>query len=171
MNGIEVWIVIEDAPRYSVSSWGRVRNDHTGRILKPGTNPDGYSTVVLARDGQQPTPKKIHRLVAIAFFDNKDLSLQVNHDNGVKDFNHVSNLEWNTQSENQRHAYRNGLNTPSGGIAKTAVRIIETGEIFESQHACARAIQGSQSNVNACLNGRIRSYKGYTFEYVGHHGD
>ena len=39
---IEQWRLINDYDNYEVSSHGRVRNNNTGRILKPGINSSGY---------------------------------------------------------------------------------------------------------------------------------
>lgn len=90
------------------------------------------------------------------------------------------NLERCTKSENMRHAYKKGLckphasygmlgkKNPNAGIKKRAVRIIETGQVFESQSACERYLFGenSKSHINDCLRGRQKSVGGYHFEYV-----
>lgn len=46
------------------------------------------------------------------------------------------------------------------------VRIVETGEEFQSLSACARHIDGHVENIYKCLSGRLRKHRGYTFEYV-----
>lgn len=51
----------------------------------------------------------IHRLVAIHFIENENNLPQVNHKDGNKLNNHVSNLEWVTASENTYHAHKSGL--------------------------------------------------------------
>ena len=55
--------------------------------------------------------KYVHRIVATHFIPNPDNKPTVNHKDGDKLNNHVSNLEWMTHSENNRHAWDIGLNS------------------------------------------------------------
>ena len=93
---------------YQVSDLGRVRSRYSGewRVLRPGTNSVGYSTVSLHNNKKQNTIK-VHRLVASAFIPNDDESkTQINHINEVKTDNRVTNLEWCDRSYNMSY---NGL--------------------------------------------------------------
>lgn len=80
---------------YSVSEYGDVRNDNTGKILKPFVNNCGYKII-------QFSDKKIlvHRLVAEAFIDNPDSLPIVEHIDDNPHNNHYSNLMWSTQKAN-----------------------------------------------------------------------
>ena len=104
----EEWRIIPFDHNYMVSNLGRVRSYrvHTGRakMLKPTKHRQGY--VVLRLTEHQYL---VHRLVAAAFIPNPEGKKTVNHLNGVKDDNRVENLEWATQSENNKHAFRTGL--------------------------------------------------------------
>jgi hypothetical protein len=116
---IESWKHVEGYEGiYAVSNLGRVRNEQTGKVLKPGTHPKGYHQVNLYADGKSKK-HKVHRLVAIAFVVNADPERrdQVDHIDGVRVHNIASNLRWVTHSENRRNARgissRNGSPTSS----------------------------------------------------------
>ena len=99
----EIWHRCEvPYTRYEVSNLGRVRNAHTGQIMKFRLNRCGYLTLDLYYKGERKY-KLVHRLVATAFVPGWREGLEVNHKNGVKTDNRAENLEWVTQSENMRH--------------------------------------------------------------------
>ena len=113
---------------YEVSSTGIVRSkDRTtsdgrkikGRELKHTKNSAGYKVVTLANDGFRYS-LVIHKLVAITYgiiYHNEHSidELVINHIDGDKTNNSVSNLEACTQSENVLHAYRTGLKQNQSG--------------------------------------------------------
>jgi hypothetical protein len=95
------WQKIIENDTYSVSDSGQVRNDKTGRILKPCLNSCGYYFVQMKKNGKMGIVL-IHRLVCRAFVENKDNKKQVDHIDGNKANNHASNLRWVTASENRK---------------------------------------------------------------------
>jgi hypothetical protein len=117
---VEIWREIPGYESlYSVSNLGRVRSDRTITNSKAGSikNADvtyaGYHRVNLCKSGIH---KKyaIHRLVALMFIGPCPDGLEVNHKDGCKDNNSVGNLEYVTESENKKHAFRLGLRTQTG---------------------------------------------------------
>ena len=107
----EIWKVIAECNgTYYVSSWGQVKSYKYGkeRILKPGLIGNGYPAVDICTNGKRKM-HRIHRLVAVAFIPNPDNKPQINHKDGDKLNNHVSNLEWMTNQENQQHGWDTGL--------------------------------------------------------------
>jgi hypothetical protein len=104
----EEWRVIENTLNYEISNCGEVRNKTTKKILKSQLL-SGYLCITLKTNNKK-TLSKIHRLVATQFLICPDETYVVNHKDGNKTNNHVENLEWISQSENVKHAFRLGLN-------------------------------------------------------------
>jgi hypothetical protein len=93
---------------YEVSNYGNIRNYKT-KIKKLFVfDKKGYVRVSLYKNSK-PTMKRVHRFVALAFISNPLKKSQVNHIDGDKDNNIVSNLEWVTNQENMTHAIKSGL--------------------------------------------------------------
>lgn len=104
----EVWKVIKEAPNYSVSNFGRVKNNKTDYILSTAKS-EAYERVGLSCiDGKRHT-KRVHRLVLEAFDPRPDMDkLVVNHKDANHFNNKLENLEWTTQSENVRRTWERG---------------------------------------------------------------
>jgi hypothetical protein len=89
------------------------RRSRKGKMLTTKTDRYGYEVLHLRKDGEVNIYPTVHRLVAEAFIDNPDNKPTVNHKDCDKKNNVVSNLEWNTISENTKHASDNGLLKPT----------------------------------------------------------
>lgn len=105
-------------PKYDI----RVGDDGTvlgvrGKPLKPRISNCGYCRVVVYMNGKH-TSVSIHRLVADVFL-LEGVKEQVNHKDGNKTNNAVSNLEWVTRSENAQHAVATGLSGHHKNIGHT----------------------------------------------------
>ena len=87
-----------------------------GRLLKPSIDRYGYKKTSLTDVNGNIRYLTIHRLVAINFIDNPNNKKTVNHIDGNKLNNHKNNLEWNTVSEQNYHAYRYNLNSRKGEL-------------------------------------------------------
>jgi len=74
---------------------------------------DGYMKCRLTLNGKRKD-FRVHRLVCIAFLENPENKKQVNHINGIKSDNKLSNLEWCTIEENMSHTFKMGLKTQKG---------------------------------------------------------
>jgi len=108
-NNIEVWRKIKDYLNYSVSSFGKVRNDKSNRMLKL-TKRDGYYRIDLHKKKAKQS-FAIHRLVAMTFIDNKHNKPFVDHQNNNKTDNNVKNLRFVTNQENSFNASLSKSNT------------------------------------------------------------
>lgn len=128
--------------QYYVSSCGKVFGCK-GNELKQTTTNRGYKRVTLSINGKEER-WSVHRLVALLFIPNPDKKLEVNHKDGNKENNSVSNLEWCTRSENEKHAHANGLkpNMVKGKFGKDHIAskpfvCVETGKVYNCQRELA----------------------------------
>lgn len=144
---IENWLPIKGyVKRYEISDFGRIRTagrwvkDRLGRsrfrypiIKKQTISAQGYLLISL-NDLKKHETFTVHRLVIRHFLsENTKNDIQVNHKNGSKIDNHITNLEWVTSSENQKHAYRIGLRSQLGqNHASAKLTNIQAMEIFNS---------------------------------------
>lgn len=97
---LEIRKPITGFENYEVSTWGIVYKN--GIALKPEVHCKGYLRVDLY-NGQERKHMKVHRLVANAFIPNPENKPQINHIDGNKNNNSVTNLEWVTDAENKSH--------------------------------------------------------------------
>ena len=87
---------------YRVSNNGDVQSLLSGKNMKQAANHKGYLIVQLSNKGQRKN-KRVHRLVAEAFILNPDKLPEVDHINGKRQDNHVTNLRWVSGSSNTRN--------------------------------------------------------------------
>ena len=100
---------IEGYDNYSISNTGLVRNDSTGKTLKPNIT-KGYHIANLSLNGKGKN-FRVHRLVAEAFIPNLDNKSCVDHIENNRINNHVNNLRWCSLQENNRNRSMNKNNT------------------------------------------------------------
>ncbi len=170
----EEWREVSERPDlYEVSSFGRVRNAKTKRILSQ-TDHSGYLAVGLSINGKTPT-HAIHQLVAKAFINNPENKGQINHKDKNKQNNHVSNLEWCTQEENCQHRSAGVVqtsnqtlitlmkNSVTGEVLQTFKSIKEAAEWIVSEGLAAK-VTNAQSRIGYCTRGVTKETFGYKWE-------
>lgn len=162
-----MWKEIDDQGVYSVSKNGDVRNNSTGRILKPFTTWNGYLRVCL-----HGKCHRVHRLVAEAFLKNEQGYTQINHKDGNKQNNRCDNLEWCSSGQNIQHAYKAGLRTPDYANIKKPRAVLQLsldGSLiarFDSAIAIERALGFDNSNISKACRGKQNTAYGYKWQYA-----
>lgn len=163
----EIWIKITESDKdYSVSSYGRVRNNQTNKILKPRPTHTGYLRVHISTHGGRKD-LYIHRLVADAFCIHPEGCNIVNHLDNNPANNKASNLEWTTQQENLQYAIDQKRQT-----CKSFYKVPVIGTCngidyyFESAAAAAKATGCDNSMIIKCCKGKHRYTHNYTWRYA-----
>lgn len=167
---------------YDISNYGRVkslekksimnnRTYHT-KILKCHIDTKKYLDVDLSRNGESHR-KRIHRLVAEAFIPNLNNLPQINHKDCNKWNNRVDNLEWCNNSENQQHAFKNGLNSRKKyGESPRAKKINQydlSGVLIKTWDSVIRIKEEkgySDGFICQCCKGKYKKAYNYIWKYA-----
>lgn len=142
-----------------------------GRPLKPSVNGNGYCIINLYTNHCR-VGFAVHTLVAKQFIKQEYGKTEVNHKDGNKKNNSVTNLEWVTPGENARHAVdvlgkRIGTSNKN---AKQTYAMDNTGAVihaFSTLLAAARFISGDSCTVESALVGISRAISGSRKTYKG----
>lgn len=166
MNYVKTKITCRDGfSEYEIDTNGIVYSKR-GKPLKCSKNHSGYNMINLMVNGKR-IGVAIHRLVAEQFIENKDSKPTVNHIDGNKNNNKVSNLEWATSSEQMQHSFR-VLKRKAGSKARKVIgQNIQNKEIvcFDSITKASLFINRSKKLVWQALNGYKKSAGGYFWYY------
>lgn len=148
-----------------------------GKKLKPSLNHSGYEIINIMVNGER-TGLSVHTAVMMSFCGEGrlDETYQVNHIDGNKQNNHISNLEWVTPQENVQHSVNvlgnncgtNNANTKGilGVHKKTNNQLrfdtlIDAGRYFNPSNS-----RYGQTNIWKALSGKYKSAYGYVWSYI-----
>lgn len=136
---------------------GRTKNIRE-KILSLKNNGNGYLFCSLWQNGIG-VDYYIHRIVALSFIDNPLNLSTVNHKDRNPHNNSINNLEWCTQSENNKHSFLNGRKSPSLGkrglnsfSAKIIAQCLHSGHRYTQKDA-AKFLNVSHATINNIVRG------------------
>lgn len=177
---------------YEVSDYGAIRSLHNDkgqyhRLMKSKVDKDGYLTHIFRGNGLKKYPH-LQRLVALTFIPNPDNLPQVDHIDGNKFNNNISNLRWVTNKENINNpvtlSVRNNImaeyrkteefkKSRRRGVMKVALKRahhiihIESGEWFNSARIVAKKFGCNFTTVfNHCNRYEEGRVDGCLFRYA-----
>lgn len=173
--------VIKGFDNYTISHNGVVRNKNTMNTKKPYINKDNNYLYVDLWKNNKSYKKPIHRLLAEAFIPNPDNKPTVDHKDGNRQNNSLSNLRWATYSEQNSRFETIGLRSQKikviryeeerkkrGGGHIRWGNIIEEIE-FSSVSECAKYFNKTIGNISLLLKsgtiGQRGTTRGYKFVY------
>jgi len=156
----EVWKVVENYPKYEVSTHGRIRKSNNLRILKVQNPKHKYiSPIIVNDDGKKAVA--LHRLIALTFIPNPKNKPYVNHKDRDTRNNNLDNLEWVTGSENMKHMYATGYVKDVKKKWKAILRVDSDGNElrrYDGAKECADECSISIEIVTAIARGHIQPY-------------
>lgn len=148
-----------------INTKGGTKRISKGKILKPKTNPF-YYCVGLSKFNKCKT-YYIHRLVASSFISNSNNLPEINHIDGNKLNNNITNLEWITSSKNKYHAFEIGVSKKGkdNNLAKFSKEIIENvkkdlSKKIYTQRQIAHKYEMSYAQVSRIKTNKTRKYLG-----------
>lgn len=165
---------------YEVSNLGNVRGPKG--LMRSRASKRGYLKIGLRHiESKIQKTFNVHRLVALTFVDGHKSGLVVNHIDGDKTNNCSDNLEWVTQSENMKHAYKTGLQEVTSEqlcrlrqFAKNkrrVIRVVNHGlgidEVFSSVSEAGEKLPCSEKTIRNSLTKKHKSRLGYEAYYLG----
>lgn len=138
INDFNEFKTIPNFSRYVINRYGTIKDTERNAYVAQNES-DGYLVAHLVPDVDKTKTNvvktsmmRVHRLVGLTWLPKPDdpNKTEINHKDGVKTNNHVSNLEWVTKVENALHAnkYPRQVN---GVSLKCRTRNFDTGEILE----------------------------------------
>lgn len=155
-SNTELWVPV---PRYEgiyeINKQGQIRSlkkKNNGYIMNQRIDRAGYYTVRLMKSDVKSSTQYVHRLLGLAFIDNPGNKCCINHIDGNKLNNDLSNLEWVTMAENMQHAYNTGLIVDFPGKCRKVVDKC-SGTVFESIKMAADFYMIPYSTCKNYVNG------------------
>ncbi len=152
------WGQVQSLDREIVDSDGRQRL-FRGRILKLQQHGTGHLIVGLSVASAVKI-RLVHQLVLETFVGPCPPGCESCHNDGNPSNNYLTNLRWDTRSENIKDRFRHDQKPYQRCVKRS------DGIVFLSVTEAARSVGGLQGNISNVCAGRNKSAKGYKWEYV-----
>ena len=141
-------------------------------LQKAHTNKEGYCVVNVCKQGRA-TPTLVHRLLALAFIPNPENKPQIDHIDGDRCNNQLSNLRWCTGSENMRNPHavskccRINLGRKRPEKYNPVLRM-KDGVVVKTYESTKFAKEDGfeESSVYQACTGKRKTYKGFVWMYL-----
>jgi hypothetical protein len=171
---------IKDFDRYYISKCGKILSNNYNKTRKiklmSPQNRLGYYSIRLYKN-KNSRYYQVHRLVAETFISNPKNKPQVNHKNSIRNDNRIENLEWVSNSENQKHAYKfghqkvNKTNLGKFGKLNTNSKKIQQFDLngnFIRNWNCMKDVERELnilvSCISCCCSGRSKTAGGFIWK-------
>jgi len=148
-----MFFTIKEDERFEISKQGVIRNKANKKIKSQYVSDTGYYMITISKKNKSK-PYRVHRLLANCFIKNDSLLREVNHIDGNKLNNELSNLEWVSHFGNMQHAFSTGLANNTG--SKNGRAKLNENQVFEikeklrnkiSQYKIAKEYNVSRSAI------------------------
>lgn len=161
---------LKENQRYLIDEFGNVYDTkYNNKKICVWIDNTGYKQCNLYNNlNKTKVYRRIHRLVAETFIDNPNNYPQVNHKDGCKTNNHISNLEWVTNKINAQHAYNNNLyhfSTRAYSI-NVYTKDLQYVYTYPSIRSLCDDLNLNRKTVSAILNNEKQNNYNYVFEYA-----
>lgn len=147
--------------KYSVSSYGRLKNKEKNYIYKMTNKKNDYFSKVLYYK-KEIKSIRVHRIVAKTFIDNPNKYPEVNHKDGNKQNNRLDNLEWCTSKYNTQDAIKRNPKIINGMLFynknrayKNIIQLSKNDEVIKKHNNVKEAFIDTgicQRNILQCLH-------------------
>lgn len=160
---MEPKVIIVGKNEYKIHPEGLVESRH--KILKPQDNSKGYKYVCLGYGEGGYKNFYVHRLVAESFIDNPLLLPEVNHIDGDRANNAVSNLEWCDREYNVRDYVSKGRGKYSTKSVKQVDEQGDTIKEWTSLIEASKDLNCTPELIGMAANGKIKKAKGFLIRF------
>jgi hypothetical protein len=125
------------------------------KILKPSQDTNGYHQVKLCNNTKIQQTYSVHCLILFVFIGLRPTGYEINHKNGIKTDNRLSNLEYCSTKQNNVHALEVLKHNPNRKLNKENINWIRQNHIKYNHKDIAIMFMVSQSTINRIINNKI----------------